>query len=115
MNDELANNRRYVRRSLKSRVTVVTQAGREHVGTLVDVSEHGFGITCYHPCTPGDVQMLALLHLPQDHDGGRLAGLEAKCVWCRRIGATHYASGFAMQTVSEPARRLLEQLLQRNE
>jgi hypothetical protein len=112
MDDEIANNRRYVRRSLKSRVTVVTGAGAEHVGTLVDVSEEGFGITCYQPCTPEAVYSLALMHLPDEHDGQRLADLEARCIWCRRISAAHYVSGFAVQTISDQARHLLDTLLQ---
>jgi len=111
MNDEIANNRRYVRRSLKSRVTVVTRSDNEHVGTLVDVSEGGFGITCYQPCSPADVYSLALMHLPEEHDSPRLAELEAKCMWCRRISAAHYVSGFALQSISEPARHLLDTLL----
>ena len=115
MNDEFANNRRYVRRSLKSRVTVVTQSRREHVGTLVDVSEQGFGITCYQPCNPDDVYALALMHLPEEQDSPRLAELEARCIWCRRISAAHYVSGFALNSVSEPARQLLDALLEDHE
>lgn len=111
MNDELANNRRYVRRSLKSRVTVVTRDGNEHLGTLVDASEEGFGITCYQPCTPAHVYSLALMHLPDEHGGQRLAELEARCIWCRRISAAHYVSGFAVQTISAAARELLDALL----
>jgi len=112
MNDDLANNRRYVRRSLKSRITVVSREAGEHVGTVVDVSREGFGITCYQPCTPDDVYSLALMHLPEEHDGQRLADLEAKCIWCRRISAAHYVSGFALHTISDPARQLLDTLLE---
>jgi len=111
VNDEIANNRRYVRRSLKSRVTVVKRANNEHLGTLVDVSQEGFGITCYQPCTPQQVYALALMHLPEEHDGERLAELEGQCIWCRRISAAHYVSGFAVHTISESARQLMDTLL----
>ena len=115
MNDEIANNRRYVRRSLKSRVTVVTRTDNEHLGTLVDVSQEGFGITCYQPCAPEDVYPLALMHLPEEHGRQRLAELEAKCIWCRRISAANYVSGFALLSISEPARHLLDTLLLDND
>ena len=52
-----------------------------------------------------------LTHWSVSPDGERLAELEAQCIWCRRISAAHYVSGFAVETVSDSARQLMDTLL----
>ncbi len=110
MNDVISENRRYVRRSLKSRVTVVRREPREHLGTLVDVSEHGIGVTGYTPNRPGERYPLALLHLPEEPDGSRLVPFDAQCAWCRQISEANYVSGFSLTDLPDAARAVFDKL-----
>lgn len=110
MNDVIHENRQYVRRSLKSRVTVVFRASREHLGTLVDVSEQGIGVTSYKPNLAGESYELALLHLPDEQNVPRLVAFDAQCVWCRQISGANYVSGFSLTEISDAARNIFAKL-----
>ena len=110
MNDVIADNRRYVRRSLKSRITLVTRADKRHVGTLVDVSKQGIGITSYQPCDPRHIYEFELLKLPERYDEKRMVSVRVECKWVRQISAAHYACGFAIHEASPEASALLETL-----
>ena len=74
----------------------------------MDASQQGIGITGYLPCEPGKLYELALLHLPEQQDQGRLAEFDAECVWSRQISGAHYVSGFELREVSGAARTILE-------
>lgn len=110
MNEFIEDNRRYIRRSAKSRVTVVNRGSSEHLGTLVDVSEEGFGIAGFTPCDAGTSYALALLHLPTEIGAPRVVDFEAECKWCRKISTSSFASGFALSEIPSAVRKVFDSL-----
>jgi len=86
----------------------------ERIGTLVNLSAHGFMLLRDSPIEPNRVLTLMVEGpLPGGQDGSPLV-FQACCIWCQRSSfSSEYGAGFEIREISPYDRYRLSQLIGR--
>jgi len=101
--------RKYIRKSLHSKVSVFERNTHEYVGLLADYSQEGIMVaSSVQPMEIGRrYQYMLLVQSPVNGDTRRVQ-LDAECAWCEQGSLSFYGIGFRLENISPEARQVLE-------
>ena len=101
--------RKYIRKSLHSKVSVFERNSNEYVGLLVDYSQGGFMVASSVQAMEigGRYEYMLLVQSSEGSESTRLQ-LDAECVWCEKSSLSFYGIGFRLENISPEARQVLE-------
>lgn len=101
--------RKYIRKSLHSKISVFERNTNEYVGLLVDYSLAGFMVTSSVQPTDigGNYEYTLLVQTADDGDSIRIE-LDAQCAWCEKSSLSFYSTGYRLKNISPQARQMLE-------
>ena len=101
--------RKYMRKSLHSKVSIFERNTNEYVGLLVDYSQAGFMVACSVQAMGigGRYEYMLLVQSSEGAESTRLQ-LDAECVWCDKGSLSFYGVGFRLENISPEARQVLE-------
>ena len=101
--------RKYIRKSLHSKVSVFERNTHEYVGLLADYSQGGFMVaSSVQPMEIGGRYEYMLLIQSSDSGESRRVQLDAECAWCEKSSLSFYGIGFRLENISPEARQVLE-------
>lgn len=102
--------RAYVRKSLKSTVSVFDRDSNQYIGLVADYSDEGLLITSsITPIQVGKIyHFMLLVQSSHGMDDTDRASVDAVSVWCERTSPSFYGTGFKLQLLPSQAKKLLE-------
>jgi len=105
--------RRSERRPVTQQVHLLDAYSRDLVGSLVNLSRHGFMLLCNAPVEPNQVLTLEV-ERPEQQDRGAPLVFQACCIWCQKSSfSDEYGAGFEIRNISPYDQHRLGELIGR--
>lgn len=108
----MRDNRKFMRHTLNSTVSVFNNHNHEYLGIVVDVSEEGLMVSSAMPLACDTDYILLITDAPVNGGSRHSGSIRARSVWSNKINSTMYGTGFHIESKSEQASAMFKRYVE---
>ncbi|MCP5326339.1 MAG: PilZ domain-containing protein [Oceanospirillaceae bacterium] len=108
----MRDQRKFMRHTLNSTVSVFNNHNHEYLGIVVDISEQGLMVSSAMPLECDKKYILQIVDAPVNGGGRHSGSISARAVWSAKINSTMYGTGFEIESRSEQASAMFKRYVE---